>query len=123
MHRCPRSRRGPFPPPTASSNSSNEHAVLSRIAESLSWIGRYTERAEDTARLLDVHYHHLLEDRWADEAVACTGLLRAMGDEPDDLGPAIDADTVTDYLAFDRKNPTSITASLTAAWENARGAR
>ena len=45
--------------------------MLSRIAESLYWIGRYTERAEDTARLLDVHYHHLLEDRWADEATAC----------------------------------------------------
>src|SRR5690606_24250811 len=31
------------------------YAVLSRIAESLYWIGRYLERAEDTSRLLDVH--------------------------------------------------------------------
>ena len=31
--------------------------MLSRIAESLFWIGRYVERAEDTARILDVHLH------------------------------------------------------------------
>ncbi len=35
--------------------------MLSRIAESLFWMGRYMERAEDTARLLDVHFHTLLE--------------------------------------------------------------
>ena len=41
--------------------------MLSRIAESLYWLGRYIERAEDTSRILDVHYHLLLEDRWVDE--------------------------------------------------------
>jgi uncharacterized alpha-E superfamily protein len=97
--------------------------VLSRIAESLYWIGRYCERAEDTARLLDVHYHHLLEDRWADEATACAGLLRAMGDDPDSLIAARDADGVAEFLSFDPKNPASIQSSLSAAWENARGAR
>ena len=51
--------------------------MLSRIAESLYWIGRSTERAEDTARLLDVHYHHLLEDRFADETVICAALFVA----------------------------------------------
>ena len=35
--------------------------MLSRLAESLFWMGRYMERAEDTARLLDVHFHTLLE--------------------------------------------------------------
>ncbi|HEU4895428.1 MAG TPA: alpha-E domain-containing protein, partial [Acidimicrobiia bacterium] len=35
--------------------------MLSRHAENLFWIGRYVERAEDTARLLDVTYHGLLE--------------------------------------------------------------
>ena len=38
--------------------------MLSRIAEALFWIGRYVERADDTARILDVHYHLLLEDPW-----------------------------------------------------------
>ena len=53
--------------------------MLSRIAESLYWLGRYVERAEDTARILDVHYHLLLEDRWVDEASACRALLEVMG--------------------------------------------
>ncbi len=97
--------------------------MLSRIAESLYWIGRYTERAEDTARLLDVHYHHLLEDRWADEAAACASLLRAMGVEPDDTAALLDAEGIADYLAFDTTNPGSITRSLTLAWEDARGTR
>ena len=35
--------------------------MLSRIAESLFWLARYIERAEDTARLLDVNYHMILE--------------------------------------------------------------
>ncbi len=53
--------------------------MLSRIAESLYWLGRYMERAEDTARILDVHYHLLLEDRWVDEASACQALAEVMG--------------------------------------------
>ena len=35
--------------------------MLSRIADSLFWLARYIERAEDTARILDVNYHMLLE--------------------------------------------------------------
>ena len=82
--------------------------MLSRLAESLYWIGRYVERAEDTARLLDVYYHHLLEDRFADETVICKALLRAMGtDVPDirdadaagvDEAPAHDASAVAAVL-------------------------
>ena len=53
--------------------------MLSRIAESLYWIGRYVERAEDTARLLDVHYHLLLEDRRADEATRVPRAARRDG--------------------------------------------
>ena len=36
--------------------------MLSRIADSLFWLARYMERAEDTARILDVNYHMLLEE-------------------------------------------------------------
>ena len=52
--------------------------MLSRIAESLYWLGRYGERAEDTARILDVHYHLLLEDQWVEEPAACAALLEVM---------------------------------------------
>jgi uncharacterized alpha-E superfamily protein len=97
--------------------------VLSRIAESLYWIGRYMERAEDTARLLDVHYHLLLEDRRADESSVCRALLDAMGVEPTGIDDDTDAAAVTALLAQDLTFSGSITCSLAAAWENARGAR
>ena len=85
----------------SSSSNSTEPAVLSRIAESLYWIGRYVERAEDTARLLDVHYHLLLEDRRADEARVCRALLDAMGADAELIGAEPDAATVTALLAYD----------------------
>ena len=44
--------------------------MLSRVAEALFWVGRYVERAEDTARLLDVHFHEVLEDPGVDDARA-----------------------------------------------------
>lgn len=96
--------------------------MLSRIAESLFWIGRYTERAEDTARILDVHFHLLLEDPWVDEQAACFGLLELMGVPRPDDGD-VDARRVSQLIAFDLENPSSIVGSLTAARENARGAR
>jgi uncharacterized alpha-E superfamily protein len=97
--------------------------MLSRIAESLYWIGRYLERAEGTARLLDVHYHLLLEDRRADEAAVCRALLAAMGAPPEIVGAEPDAATVTALLAQDLAFSGSIACSFAAAWENARGAR
>jgi uncharacterized alpha-E superfamily protein len=97
--------------------------MLSRLAESLYWIGRYMERAEDTARLLDVHYHLLLEERRADEGSVCRALLDAMGAAPDAVGPEPDAATVTALLAQDLTFSGSIACSIGAAWENARGAR
>ena len=114
---------------SSNSSSSNDALrervarMLSRIAESLYWIGRYVERAEDTARLLDVHYHLLLEDQRADEAAVCRALLEAMGVSPDEIGPEPDADTVTELLAQDLSFSGSIACSIGAAWENARGAR
>jgi uncharacterized alpha-E superfamily protein len=53
--------------------------VLSRIAEQLFWIGRYLERADVTARILDVHLHQVLEDPTVDPAAAAVALLAVMG--------------------------------------------
>ncbi|MFL6176955.1 MAG: alpha-E domain-containing protein, partial [Ornithinibacter sp.] len=50
--------------------------MLSRIAESLFWIGRYVERADDTARILDVQLQVLVEDPSIDEATSCEQLLQ-----------------------------------------------
>ena len=95
--------------------------MLSRIAESLYWIGRYVERAEDTARVLDVHLHRMLADPWVDEVTACRSLLAVMG--VDLLEQPITAARVVGVLGLDESNPSSVVGALAAARENARGAR
>ncbi len=95
--------------------------MLSRIAESLYWIGRYVERAEDTARILDVHFHLLVEDRTTSEADACRSLIEAMGVRESTV--ELDAHSVAAMLTFDTTFPGSIICSVEAAWDNARGAR
>ena len=96
--------------------------MLSRIAESMFWIGRYVERAEDTARILDVQTQLILEDATVEEKPACRSLLSIMGidEEPgDDVGLRM----VMDLLAYDAASPSSIAFALAAARESARGAR
>ena len=96
--------------------------MLSRIAESLFWIGRYIERSDGTARILDVHLQLLLEDPWIEEDLACRSLLSVMGTEvPDDQ--SLTRQDVLGILAVDRNEPASIAFSLNAARENARRAR
>lgn len=94
--------------------------MLSRIAESLFWIGRYCERADDTARLLDVHMHLLIEDPWADETMAGRTLLAVMGAD-EQLHAS--QDVVLELLAHSAVSPFSIASCLSAARENARRAR
>lgn len=95
--------------------------MLSRLAESLFWIGRYVERAEDTARLLDVHAHLVLEEGPLDAVEASRTVLSVMGVPvaAEDVSPR----TVMELLAFDETTPASIVSSLVAARENARGSR
>jgi uncharacterized alpha-E superfamily protein len=97
--------------------------VLSRIAESLFWIGRYVERADDTARLLDVHLQILLEDPWAEEDLACRSLLSVMDRPNPPEDQVVGRTTVLDALAYDRFSPSSLAGALVAARENARRAR
>ena len=97
--------------------------MLARNAEALYWIGRYVERADDTARILDVTVHQLLEDSSVDPDHASRILLDVMGIEP----PAsrLDMWSLTDLVAFSRGLPggCSIVDTITAARENARSAR
>ncbi len=94
--------------------------MLSRAAEALFWIGRYAERAEDTARLLDVHFHQIVVDPAVDEVETCRVVATVMGLH--DRAPET-ARGVLDLLAFDADNASSIVGSVTAARENARGVR
>jgi uncharacterized alpha-E superfamily protein len=94
--------------------------VLSRIAESLFWIGRYVERADDTARILKTHLRVLVEDAAAGEVEACRNLLALMSvDHVEE--PVID--DLVRILGYDAREPTSIVAAWSAARDNARRAR
>ncbi len=95
--------------------------MLSRIAESLFWIGRYLERADDTARLLDVQLQVLVEDPSVDEAASCAQLLAVMG--VDDPPERVNRWSILDLLAHSQESPSSIAYAIEAAREGARGAR
>lgn len=97
--------------------------MLSRIAESLFWIGRYIERADGTARILDVHLQLLLEDPWVDESTACRSLLSVMGAANVEPDRELTRADVFSLLATNRQQPASIAYSVNAARENARRAR
>lgn len=94
--------------------------MLSRVAEALFWVGRYVERAEDTARLLDVYFHEVLEDPAIDEEQASAVLASVMG--LTDGTPRRTHDLVA-HLGYDEDNSSSIVGALRAARENARGVR
>ncbi|WAC93235.1 alpha-E domain-containing protein [Mycobacterium sp. Aquia_213] len=98
--------------------------MLARNAEALYWIGRYVERADDTARILDVALHQLLEDSSVDPDQASRLLLRVLGI----ASPKHDLDvwSLTDLVAYntdDNKGGCSIVDAITAARENAKSAR
>jgi uncharacterized alpha-E superfamily protein len=97
--------------------------MLARNAEALYWIGRYVERADDTARILDVAVHQLLEDSSVDPDQASRLLLRVLGIEPPDH--ELDVWSLTDLVAFSSNNQggCSIVDAISAARENARSAR
>lgn len=96
--------------------------MLARNAESLYWIGRYVERADDTARILDVSVHELLEDASVDPDQASRQLLSVLGIEsPPDR--SLDVWALTELVAYAPDNAGSIVGSLTNARENTRGAR
>ena len=94
--------------------------MLSRIAESLFWIGRYVERSDNTARLLQTHLRMLSEDSARGEADTCGSLLALMS--VDDVEQPRTEDLLR-ILCYDLTEPTSIFASWTAARDNARRAR
>ncbi|MGY2896090.1 alpha-E domain-containing protein [Deinococcus sp. UYEF24] len=98
--------------------------MLSRVAESLFWIGRYVERSENTARLLDVNYYATLEAAGV-VSKQWSPLLSISGSEADfrEQRGRADARSVPSWLAFDRGNPGSIASSIGRARENARGLR
>lgn len=100
----------------------SEQRLLSRVAESLYWIGRYVERADGTARIINAYIHRIAEDPFGDSEFACRSLFAILGVELADDQPAT-TEVVLEDLVFSRESPSAITGALRAAYENARRTR
>lgn len=99
--------------------------MLSRIADALFWLARYIERAEDTARILDVNYHVLIEQSHQPERLRWDPLIAMAGEEKPFQSCYTEANTRTvfEFLAFRQDNPSSIVQCIAKARENARTIR
>ncbi|WP_036165811.1 alpha-E domain-containing protein [Massilia sp. 9096] len=100
--------------------------MLSRTADHLYWMARYTERAENTARMLDVALQtSMLPQSRLETEQAWRAMLgiSELQDAFDARHGALDVENVLDFMVRDPSNPSSIVACLTAARENARAVR
>ena len=94
--------------------------MLSRVADSLYWMSRYLERAEHTARLIDVDVQLRL-DQSGDSSEHWLRIFDAL-QVPVPKGK-LDSAAVSQALAFSRTNPSSIVSCIAAARENLRQVR
>jgi uncharacterized alpha-E superfamily protein len=95
--------------------------MLSRVANSIYWLGRYLERTENYARFIDVNFNLML-DLPGDLQEQWEPLILATGDDSifRSKFDRFDKKEVIYFLAFDTDNPNSIISSVTSARENAR---
>lgn len=98
--------------------------MLSRVAETIYWIGRYLERAENTARLINVNTNLML-DLPKSIALGWDSLIRILGCESAyaERHEEITERRVVNFLISDENNPGSIISVLGFARENARTIR
>ncbi|MBI2826531.1 MAG: alpha-E domain-containing protein [Planctomycetia bacterium] len=98
--------------------------MLSRVANSIFWMNRYIERAENVARFIEVNLHLTLgldngfANQW-EPLVITTGDHASFVER---YGAATQKNVI-DFLTFDKENPNSILSCLNAARENARSVR
>jgi len=99
--------------------------MLSRVADSLYWMNRYIERAENIARFIHVNLHLQLDLPNGAGSGQWDSLVRTTGDEKlfaRRYGTATQAHVI-EFLTFDRDNPNSVISCLRSARENARSIR
>jgi uncharacterized alpha-E superfamily protein len=98
--------------------------MLSRVADSIYWLSRYVERAENVARFIDVNLQLMLD---APEGMdqQWQPLVTTTGDHAEFAKRQSEAtqENVIQFLTFDADNPNSIVSCLRAARENARSVR
>ena len=102
--------------------------MLSRTADHLFWMSRYTERAENTARILDVNYQTSLLPQSTEVAQAGWQGLLSISELKPAYAAKYDGDNINpievmDFMVRDEKNPSSIISCLQNARENARAVR
>lgn len=98
--------------------------MLGRTANDLFWMARYVERAENTARLLEVgHRLIMLPSQTGTEEWRST--LRSAGCEAQYLArhETFETAKVVDFLLLDRENPSSVYSCIATARRNARAQR
>jgi len=98
--------------------------LLSRVADSVYWMARYIERAENVARFIDVNLHLQLDLPMA-PAYQWQPLIETTGDTEafsKRFGTANECNVIQ-FLAFDDENPNSIYSCIRTARENARSIR
>jgi uncharacterized alpha-E superfamily protein len=102
--------------------------MLSRVADSLYWLSRYIERAENNARILDVNIQLTLDSEHAgpeEEEADWLPILATFEDLEAfrEHEPVINAKTVCEFVTFSELNPNSILSCISNARENARTVR
>jgi len=99
--------------------------MLCRVADSLFWMSRYIERAENTVRLVDVNLQIILETDGGNKDDIATfwhPIIESTGDLPiySKLYDDFESKSVMEYLTFSRDNPSSVINCIRSARENAR---
>jgi uncharacterized alpha-E superfamily protein len=100
--------------------------MLSRIANSLFWMGRYLERADQSARYIKVHYYSALDAPLASKhEFIFESILTMLGldEEYKKTSTNYQEEKINNLIALDETNYVSIRSSIIFARENARGAR
>ena len=97
--------------------------MLSRVADNLYWMSRYLERAEHTARLLAVKLESMIEQSKDDAETSWRRVATALSSEAHVPSSMTDAYEITQTLALERTNSSSLISSLRFARDNARQVR
>ncbi|MEO3945604.1 alpha-E domain-containing protein [Gorillibacterium sp. CAU 1737] len=99
--------------------------MMSRNAEALFWIGRYVERAENHARLIDVHYHIQTDGDYGEEGRKWLRLVSALGaqDAYAERYERLTEEGVLTFLTLDRDHGNSISSCVHQARGNLRQLR
>jgi uncharacterized alpha-E superfamily protein len=99
--------------------------MLSKVAESLYWMARNIERAEDLTRLIAVNFHAMLDMASLDTAQGWAPLIAMNGDEAlfYEIYGQPTPQAVIEFVLWHPLNPNAVTACITHARENARSVR